>query len=215
MNTNTTTTTQAELRCLIVDDDSDHLRLLELALHRLDEFDVTVVATQCAQDAADHLLSKAFDLALIDLQLGQTTGDQVLTHARENGVHTPVIVLSSVGDQYDAVRCIKAGAQGYLVKFDINTDRLGEVVQEALAQGRVEAESRRGPAEAANQLECLTPRERQIAELIAEGLLSKQIAAQLGCSEGTVKVHRSHILRKTGANTSAELAQIVVLARQC
>ena len=137
-----------------------------------------------------------------------------LQHARDNRVYTPVIVLSSVGDQYDAVRCIKAGAQGYLVKFDVHTDRLLEVIEEAIAQGASEAEARQEQINATEQLATLTPREREIAELIADGLLSKQIAAQLGCSEGTVKVHRSHILRKTGANTSAELAQMIVLARQ-
>ena len=202
------------MRCLIVDDDHDHLRLLELALKRLPNRQVDVVATQVAEEATQLLTSESFDLALIDLQLGTITGDQILQHARDNRVYTPVIVLSSVGDQYDAVRCIKAGAQGYLVKFDVHTDRLLEVIEEAIAQGASEAEARQEQINATEQLATLTPREREIAELIADGLLSKQIAAQLGCSEGTVKVHRSHILRKTGANTSAELAQMIVLARQ-
>jgi FixJ family two-component response regulator len=67
--------------------------------------------------------------------------------------------------------------------------------------------------EARQLIEKLTPREKEVLELIVQGLLSKQIALKLGCAEGTIKLHRSRMLDKTGSQTTAELVRIAMLAR--
>ena len=119
----------------------------------------------------------------------------------------PIVFITGHGDIPMSVRAMKAGAVEFLAKpFD--ADDLARAIEEAIARDREARERRAGLAEARARFEALSPREREVAACVMRGLLNKQIAAALGISEDTVKVHRRHIMRKLGVGSVAELVRI-------
>ncbi len=201
------------LRVLIVDDDPDHAELLRLALERLTGVDLTIHACHNAAEGLRHLARHACDLAFVDYRLGPTTGDTFISDVRGRGIDTVIVAVTSLGDQYAAADVTRAGAQHFLMKDDFDTPRLEAVFREALEQAAAVSEQQDEHHDAQQRLDKLTPREREVLELVVEGLLSKQIAVKLGCAEGTVKLHRSRMLAKTGAQTTGELVRLAMLAR--
>ena len=88
------------------------------------------------------------------------------------------------------------------------------MIQESLAAVEQTRTLMAPQLEARELINRLTPREKEVLELIVQGLLSKQIALKLGCAEGTIKLHRSRMLDKTGSQTTGELVRISMLARE-
>ena len=126
---------------------------------------------------------------------------------REAGIHIPIIFITGHGDIPMSVRAMKAGAVEFLTKPFRDQDLL-DAIQVALEK---DAARRRREGEIAvirERFESLTPREREILPWVVSGLLNKQIAAQIGTSETTVKVHRSQLMRKMGADSLADLVRI-------
>jgi|GEM_PF-1158288 len=203
----------ADLRVLILDDDQDHAELLILALRKFDELNLQIKACFTTDDAWEALQRSSFDLIFVDYRLADTTGEKFIERLREAGIRTPVIGITAVGDQYAAAAITRAGAEQFLLKDDIQTSRLREAIDAAIESADEMREVNESQEKARALIERLTARESEILELIVEGKLSKQIAAELGCAEGTVKLHRSHMLEKTGANTTGELVRIAMQAR--
>jgi FixJ family two-component response regulator len=124
----------------------------------------------------------------------------------EAGIHIPIIFITGHGDIQMSVRAMKAGAVEFLTKPFRDQDLL-DAIQVALEK---DGAGRRREGEVAlirERFESLTPREREILPLVVSGLLNKQIAAQIGTSETTVKVHRSQLMRKMGADSLANLVR--------
>ena len=119
----------------------------------------------------------------------------------------PIIFITGHGDIPTSVRAMKAGAVEFLAKpFD--TAELARAIEEALERDR---EARARSADLAGvraRFEQLSAREREVAARVVRGLLNKQIAAELGISEVTVKVHRRHVMQKLGLRSVAELVRI-------
>ena len=113
----------------------------------------------------------------------------------------------SHGDVPMTVRAMKSGAVEFLTK-PFRPQELLDAVQQALDRDRKLREKRRETAEVRNRYETLTAREREVMELVVSGLLNKQIAAELGTGEHTVKIHRGHVMEKMKADSLPALIRM-------
>jgi FixJ family two-component response regulator len=147
---------------------------------------------------------------ILDLRMPEMDGLGVQAELLRRGTRIPVVFLTAHADVPASVRAVKSGAVDFLLKPFV-PEQLLEVVRAALAR------SAEGLQEA-TQLEALrarhadlTPRERQVFDLVVRGLLNKEVAAELGAAEKTIKVHRARVMRKMGADSLAGLVQQAVL----
>ncbi|WP_445398157.1 response regulator [Zobellella sp. An-6] len=155
------------------------------------------------------------DLILLDLNLGEEQGSEVLLALRQQGYQGKVVILTVSDSQEDARRLLDLGADGYLLK-DIEPESLIPALQQALLGERPVSDkllesTRQGAAE---QLANLTYRERQILALLAEGFSNKQIADSLNIAEGTVKVHMKALMRKLDVQSRLEAALIYLNGKE-
>ena len=136
-----------------------------------------------------------------------------LQEALERAGHTiPVVFISGHGDIPASVKAMKAGAIDFLTKPVQNRDLLRAIEQALTSAAAARAEqAERDVARA--RMARLTPRERQVCDLVAAGMLNKQIAAELGTGEKTTKWHRAHVMEKLGVGSVAELVRLVDRAR--
>jgi FixJ family two-component response regulator len=123
--------------------------------------------------------------------------------ARAN-IHIPIIFMTGHGDIPMTVRAMKGGAVDFLTKPFRDQDML-DAVTVAIERDRKRREADKIVANLQTHFETLTPREREILPLVSSGLMNKQIAAELGLAEITVKIHRGHIMKKMGARSLADL----------
>lgn len=191
----------------LVEDDQAVLEslqwLMESAGFTVAAFNSPLVFLDQAPDALRGCL-------IIDLRLPRMSGIDVIRTLRERAIHLPAIVITGHGDVAAAVRAMKAGAIDFIEKpFD--DARLLERVRSALAMDQVQAESNAHLREVLALYETLTPRERQVMDLVVQGNLNKQIAADLGLSPKTIEVHRAHVMDKMDAGSLAELVRMSIL----
>lgn len=204
---------QTSLNTLILDDDQDHARLLELSLQRLEDYQFQVSKCCNIQQASNLIKSTDYDLIFVDYRLQGDTGENFVNQVRQQGMDVPIICITAVGDHYAAADVTRAGAQRFMLKSDIQSPLLKTMIQESLDDVQHSREQLAPQIKAKELIDRLTPREKEVLELIVQGLLSKQIALQLGCAEGTIKLHRSRMLDKTGSQTTGELVRIAMHAR--
>jgi FixJ family two-component response regulator len=145
---------------------------------------------------------------LLDLKMPGMTGLDVQTAMIGKGIEMPIIFLSALTDVPSTVRAMRGGAVDFLVK-PIDEDQLLAALERARLQCVAMREGRRRRDDAAARLARLTKREREVCELVAAGLLNKQIAHELGMSEKTVKVHRGRLTRKLDVNSVAALVRLL------
>lgn len=119
----------------------------------------------------------------------------------------PIVFISGVGDIPASVRAMRGGAVDFLAK-PVNKDALFDAIARAVSRSRNSLQVREWQARACRNVNSLTPREREVFDLVVSGCLNKQIAARLGISERTVKVHRSRVMRKMSVRSVAQLACI-------
>ena len=144
---------------------------------------------------------------VLDIRLPGISGldfQRELVQAK-NGI--PIIFITAHGDIPMTVRAMKAGAVEFLTKPFRDQDLL-DAIQVGLERDRVRRQRQAETAMLRERLESLTPREREILPLVVSGLLNKQVAAEIGAPGATVKVHRSQLMRKMGANSLAELVRL-------
>ena len=144
---------------------------------------------------------------VLDVRLPGTGGLDFQRQLAEAGVHIPIIFITGHGDIPMSVRAMKAGAIEFLTKPFRDQDLL-DAIQVALEKDGARRRREGEIAVIRERFESLTPREREILPWVVSGLLNKQIAAQIGTSETTVKVHRSQLMRKMGADSLADLVRI-------
>ena len=144
---------------------------------------------------------------VLDIRLPKISGLEFQRQLTDAGIHIPIIFITAHGDIPMTVRAIKAGAVEFLTKPFRDQDLL-----DAIHQGLERDKTRRAQEAEVEKLrtryESLTPREREVLPRVVSGLLNKQIAAEIGTSEATVKVHRSQLMRKMGAASLAELVRM-------
>lgn len=145
---------------------------------------------------------------VLDVRLPGQSGLDLQTELGKRADAPPIIFITGHGDIAMSVRAMKAGAVEFLAKPFREQDLL-DAINLALERHREARSEQTLAAELRARYEALTPRERQIIALVAAGKLNKQIAADLGVSEITVKVHRSQAMRKMKAGSMIELIRIM------
>jgi len=119
----------------------------------------------------------------------------------------PIIFITGHGDIPMSVKAMKAGAVEFLTKPFRDQDLL-DAIQVALERARSRHESEQAVSELRAKFESLTPREKEVMAWVTSGLLNKQVAAEIGVTEITVKVHRGNVTRKMGAKSLADLVRM-------
>jgi FixJ family two-component response regulator len=144
---------------------------------------------------------------ILDVAMPEYDGLEVQRILRSSGSIHPIIFLTANGSIPCSVAAIRAGAINFLTK-PFEEKPLFEAVNEALRINAAERQSAMTSRALADRLATLTPRERQVMEHVVRGRLNKQIAADLGTVEKTIKVHRGRVMQKMGARSLAELVQL-------
>ena len=162
-----------------------------------------------AREFLDDYKPGAPGCLLLDVRMPGMSGLELQEHLRAERITVPVVILTAYGDVAMAVRAMKAGAVDFIEKpFEgsVLLDRIrGALAREARV--RVDETRRRHVTE---HLDRLTPREREVMDLVVAGLLNKQIAAELGISMKTVEIHRARVMEKMQAESLAELVRMAV-----
>ncbi|TDP32149.1 LuxR family two component transcriptional regulator [Idiomarina aquatica] len=179
------------------------------------EDDMQVVAeASSGKDAIALAAEHDPDLIVLDLNMQGMDGIETLKQLRDSGVTSRIIMLTVSDADDDVVAAITNGADGYLLK-DMEPEQLLEQIHRAVTGKMVLSEAiteilataLRQPAKApSSQLSSLTNREYEILSLIAKGMSNKVIARELDISDGTVKVHVKHLLKKLGLRSRVEAA---------
>ena len=144
---------------------------------------------------------------MLDIRLRGTSGLTFQRQLAEADIHIPIIFITGHGDIPMAVRAMKAKAVEFLTKPFRPQDLL-DAIHVALDRDRKRRQKEGEIASLRERWESLTPREREVLPLVVSGWLNKQIAAELGTSESTVKVHRSQLMRKMEADSLADLVRL-------
>lgn len=155
--------------------------------------------------------TKGANCVLTDVRMPEIDGLELLRRLRELGVRLPVIVMTGQGDIAIAVQAMKSGAVDFLEK-PFADDALFDAVNRALEQSARQLEVAATSAVAAARLATLTPREREVLDLLVTGLSNKAIANSLGASPRTIEVHRARVLEKLKAQSLPDLVRLVLAA---
>jgi RNA polymerase sigma factor (sigma-70 family) len=186
---------------MVVDDD---VGVREAVQGLLQSVGMQVIGFASVQDFLDAERPTGPACLVLDVRMPGKSGLDLLDELNRRNISLPTIFITGHGDVPMSVRAMKAGAVEFLGK-PFREQELLDAIQAA-----VEQDSVRRPRELADEvlrskLNSLTPRERQVLVLVAQGMLNKQIAAELDLSEITVKVHRGQAMRKMEAHSLADL----------
>jgi FixJ family two-component response regulator len=144
---------------------------------------------------------------VLDIRLPGISGLDFQRELIKTQHEIPIIFITAHGDIQMSVRAMKAGAVEFLTKPFRDQDLL-DAIQAALECDRARRQSVANTALLRERLESLTPREREVLPLVVSGLLNKQVASEIGTTEATVKVHRSQLMKKMGADSLPELVRM-------
>lgn len=188
----------------IVDDDASVRRSIQDLLASI-ELHSEAFATP--QEFLDSKRANSPGCLVLDVRLPGMSGLDFQRALAEAGVSLPIIFITGHGDVPMSVQAMKLGAVEFLMK-PFRTQELLDAIQQALDRDRKLREGRREIEELRHRHETLTAREREVMELVASGLLNKQIAMRLGTVEHTVKIHRGHVMQKMQADSVASLVRM-------
>ncbi|MFE0499366.1 response regulator transcription factor [Lysobacter soli] len=187
-----------------VDDDSDVLVALGRIL-RSEGFEVA--ASRSTREFLDRYDPDVPGCVVLDLSMPEMDGLQTQALLESRGIACPVIFLTGCGDVHSSVCAMKGGAIDFLTK-PVEADALIDAVSRGLEHDRRARARAEEQCRVEMRFAVLTPREREVLVHVLAGRLNKQIAADLGIVEKTIKVHRSHVMHKLGVRSVAELVRL-------
>jgi FixJ family two-component response regulator len=186
---------------LVIDDDASVRRALT---NLFESIGLKVEAFASAAEMLDSKLPDVASCLVLDIRLPGLSGLDFQTELAKANIHIPIIFMTGHGDIPMSVRAMKSGAVDFLTKPFRDQDML-DAVMTAIERDRKRREADKIFADLLALLETLTPREKEVLAWVSSGRLNKQIAAELGLAEITVKIHRGRIMKKMGARSLADL----------
>jgi FixJ family two-component response regulator len=194
----------AEPIVFVIDDDESIREALKSLLRSVG---LRVELFGAASEFLKSKLPDAPSCLVLDVRLPGVSGLDFQTELAKANVHIPIIFITGHGDIPMTVRAMKAGAVEFLTK-PFRDQELLDSVGIALERDRARREQDSTVHDVKTHFESLTPREQEVMGFVTAGLMNKQIAAKLGVSEITVKVHRGNVMRKMGARSLADLVRM-------
>jgi RNA polymerase sigma factor (sigma-70 family) len=188
----------------VVDDDASVRKAL-MRLFRVAGLHAEAFAT--AQDFLDHRQVQTTCCLVLDVRLPDQSGLDLQQELRARGCHIPIVFITGHGTVPLAVQAMRSGAVHFLPKPFDNRDLLAAVRQAIERDRRLHVQQEESQ-EMEGQVAALTPREREVFLLVADGLANKNIATRLGISLQTVKVHRGRVMQKLQATSVADLVRV-------
>jgi FixJ family two-component response regulator len=188
----------------VVDDDSSFRE----ALRRL--FRSVGLRVETFGSAPELLQSKLPEVAsclILDIRLPGLSGLDFQAELAKQNINIPIIFITGYGDIPMTVKAMKAGAVEFLTKPLRDQDLL-DAVQVALERDRKRRQDEEAMSTLRARYDSLSPREREVMGLVTAGLMNKQVAAETGLAEITVKIHRGHIMKKMAARSLADLVRM-------
>jgi FixJ family two-component response regulator len=196
--------TETDAMVFVVDDDAPMRESLKNLIRSVG------LRAELFASAQEFLRSKRPDVPsclVLDVRLPGLSGLDLQRRTSEAGLEIPIIFITGHGDIPMTVRAMKAGAMEFLTKPFRDQDLL-DAIQQALERDRKARDQRAEIEELRSRFASLTAREREVMARVVAGLLNKQIGAELGTSETTVKIHRHQVMEKMGAMSLPELVRM-------
>jgi FixJ family two-component response regulator len=200
--------TQRAPTVFVVDDDEavrDSLRLL------LKSHGMPAVTHGSAEEFLNGYDAEQPGCIVLDVRMPGMSGPELQDELNRRGAVIPVIFVTGHGDVPMAVEAMRHGAVDFLQK-PFGDEDLIERIQRALSADRLNRETLGAKDQIRARIAALTPRERQVLDLVTRGTSNKVIAGDLGASQRTVEIHRAHVMEKMGATSLAQLVRMTIVA---
>jgi FixJ family two-component response regulator len=191
-------------------DDEEPVRKAIMRLLRAEGLSVAAFAS--AAEFLDGLDSRGAGCLVLDVAMPGLSGLELQEELARRGARLPIVFLTGRADVPMCALAMKRGAVDFLVK-PVNDSDLLAAVRRALDQDERASRQHREQEEISARLQTLTAREREVLELVVRGKLNKQIAADLGAAEKTIKVHRGRVMTKMAAASVADLVRMMQKVR--
>ena len=188
----------------VIDDDESMRRGLT---NLFESVGLRVEAFGSAPELLQKKLPDVPSCVVLDIRLPGMSGLDFQDLLEKAAIHIPIVFMTGHGDIPMSVKAMKAGAADFLTK-PFRQQEMLDAVTAAIERDRKRRQDEKIVSNARALFETLTPRERDILALVAAGLMNKQIAAEIGIAEITVKIHRGHIMKKMGTRSLADLVRI-------
>jgi FixJ family two-component response regulator len=197
-------TAQSDSIVFVVDDDAS---IRDAVMSLLKSVGLRAEAFGSTEEFIKATRPEAPSCLVLDVRLPGMSGLDFQADLEKRGVRIPVIFVTAHGDIPMTSRAMKAGAVEFLPK-PFQKQELLDAIHQALERDLTSRHEEAGLAKLRDRFETLTEREREVMELVVTGLMNKEVAAKLGVTEITVKVHRGHAMQKMKADSLADLVRM-------
>ena len=194
----------------VIDDDASMrtslVRMLKNCGYSCDGYD-------SAQAFLDQSVPVSPAAILLDMKMAHMSGAELQEHLHSLDIKTPIVMISGESSPYEIVKSMKLGAVDFLFK-PFSLDDLLKALSVAIEKDKQQLVKLNQTLSVTQRYESLTPREREVCGLLVDGLMSKDIALQLGTSTATIKVHKARVMEKMQAESLQELVKLLAIVSE-